>query len=73
MNSYFRCDPCSEHIEKTVRDHLSENLQKIKTMFEEFIQLGSGWVLHKISHTDLYLSHCKPLAGSGYIETPEKI
>lgn len=41
---YFRFYPYPEHIVETVRDHLSENLGKFKTLFEEFVQLGSGWM-----------------------------
>lgn len=69
MNAYFRCDPCPEHIEETVRGHIIETFQKIKTQYEDFIlKNGSGWFLDRISHTVLYLSHYKPLAGSSYIE-----
>lgn len=73
MNAYIRCDPCPEHIGETVRGHIIENLQKVKTLFEEFVQLGSGWVLDRISHTDLYIAHYNPLAGSSYIETPKNL
>lgn len=47
-----------EHIEETVRGHTNENLQKNETLFEEFVQLGSGWLLYRIIHTDLYMVHC---------------
>jgi hypothetical protein len=55
-------------------DHqLDDAASTIMGRIEDFIQLGSGWSLHKINEAQVCFASFNPIGGSSYIATPRHL
>ena len=62
--------------EKAIDEQISEMSSKIETLDQRDVEgkpMGSGWMIVSIDKLAIDIFETKPLRGSSYIETPEKI
>ena len=72
--SFYFTTPCQNQLTDEI---LSENIylafNKIKKNIDEFINLGSNWVLNKIELLEVKSAKYIPLRGGKFIQTPDKL
>jgi len=49
---------------------LQEAFAEIDAHIEEFVRMGSGWVISRLIHLDYHLARYRPLRGSSYVPLP---
>lgn len=50
--------------------NVNQSFQKVYQSFEEYIRMGSRWILEEVLHLDIYITTYKSLYDSTYIQLP---
>jgi len=73
ITTRFASDPTILLSANDISEFLEEAQAKLIKRVEDFIQMGSGWVLIKVENVKIHTATFNPIGASSYIATPEKI